>query len=65
MNPSGDFILSPPTKPVGMTKKPVAIDTVIEWIGSHEVPQRIVFCCFESQDFARYQDRLAELGFCL
>ncbi len=40
----------------------VAIDAVVGWLRTHDVPERVTFCCFEQPDFARYRERLTELG---
>ena len=32
----------------------IAISTVVEWLDSHELPARVVFCCFEDEDFRLY-----------
>ena len=40
----------------------IAIDTVVEWLRTHDAPDLVTFCCFESQDIARYRKCLAALG---
>ncbi|MCE5202782.1 MAG: O-acetyl-ADP-ribose deacetylase [Actinomycetia bacterium] len=36
----------------------VAVDTVSEWLASHELPREVVFCCFTDSDAALYRARL-------
>lgn len=40
----------------------IAIDTVHDWLRANDRPKVVIFCCYESQDFTRYRDRLNELG---
>ena len=36
----------------------VAVGTVAEWLAAHELPWRVVFCCFNAADVALYGARL-------
>ena len=36
----------------------VAISAVVEWLAAHELPQKVIFCCFESEDAELYVRRL-------
>jgi O-acetyl-ADP-ribose deacetylase (regulator of RNase III) len=36
----------------------VAVSTALEWLREHELPQQVIFCCFEQEDAAEYQARL-------
>lgn len=36
----------------------IAVTTVQRWLATSAVPQTVVFCCFEEEDFALYQRRL-------
>ncbi len=38
----------------------IAIDSVRDWLGSHEYPREVLFCCFDESDADFYRDRLAE-----
>jgi O-acetyl-ADP-ribose deacetylase (regulator of RNase III) len=40
----------------------VAASTVIEWLATHELPQNVIFCCFEAEDAELYRARLKECG---
>lgn len=40
----------------------VAVDTVIDWLLSHELPREVVFCCFREDDANPYRQRLGEVG---
>jgi O-acetyl-ADP-ribose deacetylase (regulator of RNase III) len=37
----------------------VAVSAVSEWVRSHELPQEIIFCCFDDDDATFYRARLA------
>ena len=37
----------------------IAVTTVSEWIAEHSLPKMISFCCFDDEDCALYQARLA------
>jgi O-acetyl-ADP-ribose deacetylase len=37
----------------------VAVSSATEWLRAHELPQEIIFCCFEDEDVALYRGRLA------
>jgi O-acetyl-ADP-ribose deacetylase (regulator of RNase III) len=43
----------------------IAINTVVEWIRTNDSPIQVIFCCFESRDYALYQARLNQLGIAL
>jgi O-acetyl-ADP-ribose deacetylase (regulator of RNase III) len=36
----------------------IAIAAVSEWLAAHELPERVIFCCFGADDARRYEDRL-------
>ena len=36
----------------------IAVATVREWLQSHEKPAIVTFCCFEPDDFRRYQNQI-------
>lgn len=36
----------------------IAVTTVQRWLATSAVPQTVVFCCFEEEDFTLYQNRL-------
>ncbi|MEM7560550.1 MAG: macro domain-containing protein [Planctomycetota bacterium] len=40
----------------------IAVETVLNWLGSHEIPQSVTFCCFEYEDKKLYENRMNELG---
>ncbi len=40
----------------------IAIKTVTEWLRTNDSPELVIFCCYEPQDFARYEERLSEMG---
>jgi O-acetyl-ADP-ribose deacetylase (regulator of RNase III) len=40
----------------------IAIDTVINWLSKNQLPEQVVFCCFQATDHSLYQDRLIALG---
>ena len=40
----------------------IATTTVTQWLRAHDLPEFVTFCCFGRQDFARYRERLQELG---
>ena len=40
----------------------IATETVISWLGAHEHPRRVVFCCFGPTDARLYRERLRETG---
>jgi O-acetyl-ADP-ribose deacetylase (regulator of RNase III) len=40
----------------------VALDAVVEWLGTHELPERVTFCCFSDADAAMYRSGLAARG---
>lgn len=40
----------------------VAIEAVVSWLRSNALPKTVTFCCYESQDYSRYEERLDELG---
>jgi len=39
----------------------IAVRTVQIWLSSHELPHRVVFCCFSDEDAAFYRKRLSAL----
>lgn len=38
----------------------IAVTSVTHWLDDHELPERVVFCCFEDDDFELYQERLGK-----
>lgn len=36
----------------------IAVTSVAQWLDTHELPETVVFCCFEDEDFSLYKDRL-------
>ena len=40
----------------------IAIDTVIRYLQSNDLPESVTFCCFNSADYGRYKELLSELG---
>ncbi len=40
----------------------IAIMTVVHWLKENDLPERVVFCCFESSDAELYRKRLEEIG---
>jgi O-acetyl-ADP-ribose deacetylase (regulator of RNase III) len=41
----------------------IAIDAVRLFLRAHDVPQEVVFCCFDEEDAARYRDALKSDSF--
>ena len=39
----------------------IAISTTMEWLGTSEIPERVIFCCFGDEDYQLYQVRLGAL----
>jgi O-acetyl-ADP-ribose deacetylase len=37
----------------------IAVETVAEWLATHELPRVVTFCCFTTKDTALYRERLA------
>jgi O-acetyl-ADP-ribose deacetylase (regulator of RNase III) len=35
-----------------------AVATVTEWLGAHELPRAVIFCCFDASDAHLYRERL-------
>jgi O-acetyl-ADP-ribose deacetylase (regulator of RNase III) len=40
----------------------VAVTAVVEWLDSHELPNEVVFCCYEESDTNCYRQRLNDIG---
>ncbi|MCE9547698.1 MAG: O-acetyl-ADP-ribose deacetylase [Planctomycetia bacterium] len=40
----------------------VAVAAVANWLESHELPNEVVFCCYEESDATLYRERLSEIG---
>lgn len=40
----------------------IAVEAVLGWLESHEIPQSVTFCCFEYADRQLYENRMNELG---
>lgn len=38
----------------------VAVSRVTRWTGSHDLPSRLIFCCFSQGDAAIYEDMIRE-----
>jgi O-acetyl-ADP-ribose deacetylase (regulator of RNase III) len=36
----------------------VAVGAVSEWLGAHDLPRTVTFCCFAAEDAALYRERL-------
>lgn len=36
----------------------IAVMAVLEWLTTHEYPNRVIFCCYEPPDLERYRHRL-------
>ena len=47
--------------PAGQASE-IAVNTVVEWLRANGDPGLVIFCCFESQDFAQYHAHLTDLG---
>lgn len=39
----------------------IAVASVANWLETHELPERVIFCCFEDEDFELYRERLDAL----
>lgn len=39
----------------------IAVDAVADWISANDLPERILFCCFNPRDAALYRARLASI----
>ena len=37
----------------------VAVGAVVEWLATRDSPARVVFCCYDAEDAARYRARLS------
>jgi O-acetyl-ADP-ribose deacetylase len=40
----------------------VAVDSVMSWLSTHDLPRQVIFCCYQPDDAAPYRERFAELG---
>jgi O-acetyl-ADP-ribose deacetylase (regulator of RNase III) len=40
----------------------IAVDTVMEWLPENQLPEVVMFCCFQAADHSLYRDRLTECG---
>ena len=40
----------------------IALTTVLHWLENHHLPEKVVFCCYEDEDFQHYQNRLNSDG---
>jgi O-acetyl-ADP-ribose deacetylase len=40
----------------------VAVETVMDWLASHDRPRRVLFCCYREEDAVPYRERLGEVG---
>lgn len=36
----------------------IAISSAVQWLANHELPNKVIFCCFEDEDFRLYSERL-------
>jgi O-acetyl-ADP-ribose deacetylase len=36
----------------------IALETVREWLETHQLPRDVIFCCYEDEDAALYRNRL-------
>jgi len=36
-----------------------AVTAVLTWLAAHELPQTVIFCCFDAGDARRYRERLS------
>ena len=36
----------------------VAVTTVLQWLAEHELPELVMFCCFDNEDAELYQARI-------
>lgn len=36
----------------------IAVQTVSDWLATHELPQTVIFCCFSAEDAELYRERL-------
>lgn len=36
----------------------IAVSTVLKWIETHDLPHKIIFCCFDDEDYELYLDQL-------
>lgn len=39
----------------------IAVETVVSWLHENDLPALVIFCCFEQDDFNRYEKRLARV----
>ena len=37
----------------------IAVSSAAQWLDTHALPNEIIFCCFDDEDFRLYQDRLS------
>jgi O-acetyl-ADP-ribose deacetylase (regulator of RNase III) len=37
----------------------IAVTTVLRWLATSAIPETVVFCCYEDEDFALYNSRLS------
>jgi O-acetyl-ADP-ribose deacetylase len=40
----------------------IAVSHVLTWLGSNDLPARVIFCCFSPEDAAQYQHVIATRG---
>lgn len=40
----------------------IAVTAVAEWLAAHELPETVIFCCFDAADAGLYRRRLAEVA---
>jgi O-acetyl-ADP-ribose deacetylase (regulator of RNase III) len=38
----------------------IAVNTVSDWLRTHEQPRHVIFCCFEAEDVEAYRARLGK-----
>ncbi|MCS7016094.1 MAG: O-acetyl-ADP-ribose deacetylase [Gemmatales bacterium] len=40
----------------------IAVTAVSEWLRDQELPERVIFCCFDEEDYILYKKQLQELS---
>lgn len=40
----------------------IAVTSTMTWLDANELPQRVVFCCFEDEDYQLYKKRLDRMS---
>lgn len=39
----------------------IAVTSAVEWLATHDLPETVIFCCYEDEDFQLYQERLGQI----